>query len=269
MSLEANGASVRLGGRLVVDGVDLQVRPGSVTALIGPNGAGKSSLIRALAGTVRTDAGRISLRTPEGTDRDWLAIPRRERARMLSLVEQDATTELSLSVRDVVALGRTPHGSLFSTGSDADRAAIDRAMEQTGVTRFAGRDFSTLSGGERQRVQLARALAQEGELLLLDEPTNHLDVSAQLSTLALVRSLAASGMGVLTALHDLNLAASSADTVVVLAAGRVVAAGAPREVLTAAVIGEVYGVTATILEHPVTGAPLIAFSSPAERPIAD
>jgi len=268
MSLEAHGASVRLGGRLVVDGVDVRIEAGSVTALIGPNGAGKSSLIRALAGTARPDAGRITLRSSTG-DRDWAAIPRRERARIVALVEQDATTELSLPVRDVVALGRTPHSSLLSTESPADRAAIDAAMEQAAVARFARRDFSTLSGGERQRVQLARALAQQGQLLLLDEPTNHLDVSAQLATLSLVRSLASDGLGVLCALHDLNLAASYADTVVVLAEGRVVAAGAPREVLSAETIGRVYGVTATVLEHPVTGAPLIAFSSPAEPPSAD
>ena len=264
MSLEASGASVRLGGRLVVDGVDLLVRPGTVTALIGPNGAGKSSLIRTLAGTQRADAGRITI-----DDRDLSRIPRRERARLVSLVEQDATTELSLPVRDVVALGRTPHAGLLSGESGDDLAAIDDAMRQTGVGRFATRDYSTLSGGERQRVQLARALAQQGELLLLDEPTNHLDVSAQLETLALLRTLAANGIGVLSALHDLNLAASFADTVVVLLDGRVVAAGAPREVLTAETIGRVYGVTATVLEHPVTGAPLIAFSSSSEPPIAD
>ena len=255
MTLTATGTSVRLGGRLVVDGVELAVAPGTVTALIGPNGAGKSSLIRVLAGISQPDAGRITYE-----DRDWSSIPRKERARIVSLVEQDATTELSLPVRDVVALGRTPYASLLSGESAADSTAISSALDAAGVTAFTARDFSTLSGGERQRVQLARALAQEPRLLLLDEPTNHLDVSAQLSTLALIRSLAAGGMGVLTALHDLNLAASFADTVVVLSAGRVVAAGAPASVLTAEIIGDVYGVTATVLEHPVTGAPLIAFS---------
>ena len=255
MSLISSGSSVRLGGRLVVDGVDLSVQPGTVTALIGPNGAGKSSLIRILAGISRPDAGRITYE-----DRDWSGIPRKERARLVALVEQDASTELSLPVRDVVALGRTPHATLLSGEGAADSAAISAALEAAGVSAFAGRDYTTLSGGERQRVQLARALAQQPRLLLLDEPTNHLDVSAQLSTLALLRTLAADGMGVLTALHDLNLAASFADTVVVLADGRVVAAGPPGSVLTASTIGEVYGVTATVLTHPVTGAPLIAFS---------
>jgi len=255
MTLTSSGTSVRLGGRLVVDDVDLAVAPGTVTALIGPNGAGKSSLIRVLAGINRPDAGRITYE-----DRDWSSIPRKERARIVSLVEQDATTELSLPVRDVVALGRTPYATLLSGESSADETAITSALSAAGVSAFATRDFSTLSGGERQRVQLARALAQEPCLLLLDEPTNHLDVSAQLSTLALLRSLAASGMGILTALHDLNLAASFADTIVVLSAGRVVAAGPPTAVLTADTIGSVYGVTATVLEHPVTGKPLIAFS---------
>ena len=253
--LEGLGTSVALGGRLVVDGVDVAVRPGTVTALIGPNGAGKSSLIRALVGAARLDAGRVTL---DGTDLS--RIPRRDRARAVALVEQDATTDLSLPVRSVVALGRTPHAALLSGEGSADTAAIERALDLTGTAQFARRDFATLSGGERQRVQLARALAQEPRLLLLDEPTNHLDVSAQLETLALLRRLAAEGLGVLTALHDLNLAASSADEVVVLADGRVVASGAPAAVLTAERLGSVYGVTASVLVHPVTGAPLIAFS---------
>ncbi len=254
MSLASEGASLRLGSRLVVDGVDVRVAPGSVTALIGPNGAGKSSLIRLLAGVAAPVAGRVLL-----DDRDLAAITRRERARLVALVEQDATTDLSITVREVVALGRTPHSGLFS---DPDPSAVDRALETAGAAYWAPREFSSLSGGERQRVHLARALAQQPRILLLDEPTNHLDVSAQLAVLGLVRQLATEGTAVLTALHDLNLAAAYADTVVVLAAGRVVAAGAPAAVLTKQLVESVYGVTATVLQHPVTGGPLIAFSPP-------
>jgi iron complex transport system ATP-binding protein len=255
VSLEAQGVSAAAAGKLIVDGVDVSVAPGAVTALIGPNGAGKSSLIRILAGVAKPLDGRVLF---EGSD--WNALPRRERARIAALVEQDASTEVSITVAEVVALGRTPYGGLLSGDSAADRAAVAAALETAGAAEFATREYSTLSGGERQRVQLARALAQQPRLLLLDEPTNHLDVSAQLDVLAVVRGLAAEGIAVLTALHDLNLAASYADHVVVLLRGRVVAAGVPRDVLTAELIGEVYGVTATVLVHPVTGAPLIAFS---------
>ena len=256
MTLEAHGASVAIGGRLIVDGVSLGVEPGSVTALIGPNGAGKTTLIRVLAGVARPTSGRVSF---DGCD--WNAMPRRQRARIAALVEQDATTDLTIRVADVVALGRTPHGTLLSASTAADRVAVEAAMAAARVTEFANRDYATLSGGERQRVQVARALAQEPQLLLLDEPTNHLDVSAQLDVLGTIGGLAERGVAVLTALHDLNLAAAYADRIVLLFRGRVVAAGAPREVLTPRLIGDAYGVTATVVEHPVTGSPLIAFSA--------
>ena len=260
MSLVSQGASAAIAGRLVVDGVSIEVAAGSLTALIGPNGAGKSTLIRVLSGVVRPTDGRV---TYNGTD--WNATPRRDRARLAALVEQDSTAEFGITVRDAVALGRTPYTRLLGGETDLDTAAIEAALESTGTTAFRDRDLATLSGGERQRVQLARALAQQPRLLLLDEPTNHLDIAAQLEVMTTLRMLATDGMAVLTALHDLNLAAQ-ADQVVVLAAGRVVAAGTPETVLTSELIGEVYGVSATVLTHPVSGAPVIAFAA---RPMQD
>jgi iron complex transport system ATP-binding protein len=147
-------------------------------------------------------------------------------------------------VRDVVLLGRTPHRARWGVDGATDLAVARRAMARTGADALAGRDFATLSGGERQRVHLARALAQEPRLLLLDEPTNHLDVGAQLAVLGLARELAAEGVTVLAALHDLNHALRYCDHVLVLDAGRVVAAGDPREVLTDRLVGDVYGVRA-------------------------
>jgi iron complex transport system ATP-binding protein len=255
VTLISEGASAAIAGRLVVDGVSISVAAGSLTALIGPNGAGKSTLIRVLSGVVTPTDGRV---TYNGTD--WNATPRRDRARLAALVEQDPTTELAITVRDVVALGRTPYTRLLGGETDCDRDAIEAALDATGTGSFRDRDLGTLSGGERQRVQLARALAQQPRLLLLDEPTNHLDIAAQLEVMATLRRLADDGLAVLTALHDLNLA-TQADQVVVLAAGRVVAAGAPETVLTSALIGEVYGVAATVLTHPVSGAPVIAFAA--------
>jgi iron complex transport system ATP-binding protein len=259
MRLDAKGISANAGATLVVDGVTITAASGQLTALIGPNGAGKSTLIRVLAGIARPRAGRVLY-----GERDLGELPRRERARLAALVEQDAATELSMTVRDAVALGRTPHAPLLGGLGDADAAAIDAALELTRTAEFADRDLATLSG-ERQRVHLARALAQQPRLLLLDEPTNHLDIAAQLEVMTTLRMLTGEGLTVLTALHDLNLAAT-ADQVVALAEGRVVAAGAPDTVLTSELISRVYGVEATVLRHPGTGAPVIAYAAAPARP---
>lgn len=260
--LELDRVTVRLDGTIIIDGVNCTIPRGALTALIGPNGAGKSTLLHALAAALPVAAGTISF-----ADDDLLALPRRARARLLALVEQDAATELNLTVSDVVALGRIPHQGLFGDTSQHDRDVVHGALSAVGMLDFSHRLLAELSGGERQRVLLARALAQEPSLLLLDEPTNHLDISAQLSTLDLLHSLTlgqsssgAGGITVLAALHDLTLAAQYSDHVIVLRQGVVMAAGATASTLTAELISEVYGVQADVMEHPKTGRPLIAFS---------
>ncbi|WP_210506298.1 ABC transporter ATP-binding protein [Naasia sp. SYSU D00057] len=258
-ALRADRVRASAGGRLVVDGVDVTAAPGTVTAVIGPNGAGKSTLLRTLAAVDRPDDGTVRY----GAD-DAFALRRRERARLAALVEQDATTELDLTVADTVALGRLPHEGLWG-GDAAERSGIVGAsLQAVGMTAFADRRVTTLSGGERQRVLLAKALAQRTPLLLLDEPTNHLDIAAQLTTLGLLRRLAAAGTTIVAALHDLGLAIAYADAVVVLAAGRVVAAGPTRETLTPALLRAVYGVDAVLLEHPGTGRPVLALDLPGD-----
>jgi iron complex transport system ATP-binding protein len=253
--LEASRIRVEADGKLLIDGVDCTVRPGSLAALIGPNGAGKSTLLRALAVVSRPDAGAVLF-----DDADLVGMPRRERARIAALVEQDTATELSLTVESVVALGRVPWESLWSPAGHEATAIVADALAAVDMTEFAGRDFATLSGGERQRVMLAKAIAQQPSLLLLDEPTNHLDINAQLAALVLLGRLAADGATVLAALHDLTLAAAFCDHVIVLSAGSVVASGPVAETLTPELIREVYDVEAVMLEHPVTGRPVIAFS---------
>ncbi len=245
--------SVRTGGRLLLDGVDCRVDSGRTTALLGPNGAGKSTLLRALGALERPARGEV-----RADGRDLFSMRRRERARLAALVEQDLHTEVELSVRQVVELGRVPHEGLF--GEDADGgSAVDSALDRAGVAAFADRAFGTLSGGERQRVALARALAQATPILLLDEPTNHLDIAAQLRTLRLLRDLAADGIAVIAALHDLSLAAGWADDVVVLDRGRAIAAGPTESTLTPELIERVYGVGAQLFPHPTTGRPMLAF----------
>ncbi len=255
MTLQANRITIAAGDRVIVDGVNCTLAPGTVTALVGPNGAGKSTLLHALAGIHRPREGTVLF-----DDTDLFALGRRERARELAFVEQDATTDTSMTVATVVELGRMPHRSFFGDDRADGASIVAEALAAVDMTAASRREYSTLSGGERQRVLLARALAQQPRLLLLDEPTNHLDIGAQLAVLALLRRLAADGVTVIAALHDLGLAATYADAVIVLQDGRVVAAGPTGDTLTPSLLREVYGVEATVLRHPATGRPVIAFT---------
>lgn len=240
---------------LIIDDVTCHAPAGAVTGLLGPNGSGKSSLLRAVAGITRFDDGATQL-----GDDGLQSMTRRSRAKRLAFVEQDSDPDGVITVFDAVLLGRIPHRSRFAGDSSTDRTIASNALSRVGMTDFATRSLATLSGGERQRVHVARALAQQPELLLLDEPTNHLDVAAQLAVLGLLRSLSADGVTVLTAMHDLNLAAAYCDHLVLLDRGTVAAAGPVHDVLTPTILKEVYNVQCDVLVHPATGRPLLAFS---------
>lgn len=240
--------TVNVAGRNLIDDVSLRAPAGAVTALVGPNGAGKSTLLRALVGVHARVQGEVRVGDAVLGD-----LARRERARIVAFVEQEAHTDLALSVRDTVALGRIPHDSLWRTPDAHSALLVDEAMEALGITAFARRDIGTLSGGERQRVFVAQALAQQPSLLLLDEPTNHLDVAAQLHLLELLAELAAGGLTVVTALHDLSHAAAYSEHVVALRAGQVMAEGASDDVLTPELVAALYGVRAARTVNPLTG----------------
>jgi iron complex transport system ATP-binding protein len=259
MELTLSGVGTRLGGRWVVDGIDATPPRGALTGLLGPNGAGKTTLLRLIAGLLPPAAGAVLVDDEvTGAAVPVGSLPRRRRARRIALLEQESSATVPLLVREVVALGRVPYRSWW--GVDPDEDAVARALAAADAGHLAHRPWDSLSGGERQRVHVARALAQEPELLLLDEPTNHLDVSAQLSLLTFVRTL---DVTTVAALHDLNLAAQYCDHVLVLSAGRLAAAGAPRDVLTPDLVRDVYHVEADVLTHPRTGRPVIAFTGPA------
>lgn len=255
MTLQARGLRYEAGRKAIVEDIDIDVSGGSVTGVLGPNGAGKSTLLHLLAGTLRPSAGTVSL-----NGEDLLGLGRRPRARRVALVEQDATTDLSLTVREITLLGRTPHRSILAGDSVGDLQLADASLAAVGMADFGNRLFDTLSGGERQRVQLARALVQQPQLLLMDEPTNHLDIHAQLSVLTLVRDLASQGVTAVAALHDMNLAAQFCDHLIVLDGGRVVSAGPVSEVLTRDMIRSVYSVRAEILHHPSSQRPIVTYS---------
>jgi iron complex transport system ATP-binding protein len=238
MTLAARDLRWAAGGRMIVDGITLEARPGRLLGLLGPNGSGKSSLLRLLAGLRQAGSGVVTL-----GGRDIATIGRRAVARRVAIVEQQSGTDAPVTVLEVVRLGRTPHRGALSGWAPADEAALSAAIRHTDLEGLRDQPWHTLSGGERQRVQIARALAQEPGELLLDEPTNHLDIRHQLDILSLVRRLPVTSI---VALHDLNLAAMFCHSLALLQGGRVVAAGSPAEVLTEARIRDVFGVRAHV-----------------------
>ncbi|PTE23406.1 histidinol phosphatase [Cereibacter changlensis JA139] len=248
MSLETHALGWTTGRTVVLQDISLTVRPGETLGLIGPNGSGKSTLLRLMAGLLRPSTGHVEL---EG--RPLAALPRREIAQRIAWVAQQADTSDRITARDAVELGRTPWLSANDPWSPADDAIVKGALGDVGMGDLAARQWCTLSGGERQRVHIARALAQRASVLLLDEPTNHLDVHHQLSILSLVRRLPLTSV---VALHDLNHALGC-DRVAVLKAGRLLALGPPREILTPELMRGVFDVCAHILTDPADGAPVL------------
>ena len=238
------------GGHTVLDGISFSVNSRERVALVGANGSGKTTLMRCLAGLRRPVSGRVT-----ADDADLGQMAARLRACRIAFVEQQADTTDRLTVREAVELGRTPYLSPIRRWAARDQEAVDNALASVEMDDFADRLWHTLSGGERQRVHIARALAQAPDLLLLDEPTNHLDIRHQLSLLALVRALPITRV---IALHDLNHA-MMCDRVGVLNKGRLIAVGAPGEVLNEDLLARVFGVAAKSATAP-DGAPRLHFS---------
>ncbi|WP_043263203.1 ABC transporter ATP-binding protein [Streptomyces sp. CT34] len=251
MRIDIEELRVAYSGRDVVAGVRLMAAAGEIAGLVGPNGSGKSTVLRTVYRHLRPTAGRVLL---SGTDIRTLAPGRA--ARHVAALPQERGGDFELTVREVVAMGRTPYKRAFAGEDATDRETVAQALAGVGMSGQEARRFSALSGGERQRVLLARAFAQNPDVLVLDEPTNHLDIRHQVELLALLRAQART---TLISLHDLNAAASLCDRLHVLHAGRLVASGPPRTVLTPELLAEVFGVRAAVTEHPLTGDPLIAF----------
>jgi iron complex transport system ATP-binding protein len=261
--LAALGVACAYGAGPVLAGFDLVVEPGRLLALLGPNGAGKTTALRALARLHRPTAGRVEL---DGRDL-WRLSPR-ACARRIAYLPQGEEVAWPLTVEEVALLGRVPHRGWLAPWQGADRGAVSRVLDRLGLAPLAHRPLGTLSGGERRRALLARALVQEADVLLLDEPTAHLDLRHQVDLLELLGELARrQGLGVVASFHDLNQAARHADELMLLAAGRVVARGSARQVLTAEVLGSAYGLQVDVVADPRTGEPLVVPARPAPRPV--
>ncbi|KTS64657.1 iron-dicitrate transporter ATP-binding subunit [Microbacterium testaceum] len=250
--LEARSVSLAYDGTTVVPELTVAIPPGSFTVIIGPNACGKSTLLRGLSRLLSPAAGTVVL-----DGRDISSYPAKEVARRLGLLPQSALAPDGITVADLVGRGRYPHQSLLRQWSSADEAAVKEALDATGTADLSARPVDALSGGQRQRVWVAMVLAQQTDLLLLDEPTTYLDVAHQVELMELFAELNARGRTVVAVLHDLNHAARYASHIIAMRDGRIVAEGAPREVITSERVEEVYGLPNVVIDDPVTGGPLV------------
>ncbi|MER5951965.1 ABC transporter ATP-binding protein [Streptomyces sp. NPDC001904] len=262
--LTARDLTLAYDDREVVRGLDLAVPDGQVTVIVGPNACGKSTTLRALGRLLKPAGGSVVL-----DGRALAELPTKRIAQQIGLLPQTPVAPEAITVGDLVSRGRQPHQHWWQQWSDADERAVTEAMERTDVAALADRSVDELSGGQRQRVWIAMALAQETDILLLDEPTTYLDIAHQVEVLDLVRQLNHDkGRTVAVVLHDLNQAARYADHLVAMKAGRIVAEGPPSEIITAALVEEVFGLACIVIPDPVTSSPLIIPTSPWHPPTA-
>ena len=251
MGLQVEDLSYSYGTHEAANCVSLHVGDGEFVGLIGPNGSGKSTVLKSIYRGLKPGGGRILL-----DGEDLTSMPYRKSALKMAVVGQENEVPFDFTVEEMVAMGRSPHKKLFELDTPGDRRIVRQALKDLGIENLAKRGYRRLSGGEKQRVLIARAIAQECGFLILDEPTNHLDISYQIQIFDFIKRLKVT---VLSAIHDLNMAALYCDRLYVMKNGRVVMEGTPREVLTPEHIFEVFGVRSQVTPNPATGRLSITF----------
>ncbi|UJP10711.1 ABC transporter ATP-binding protein [Microbacterium sp. KUDC0406] len=252
-ALEARDLVVGYDGEPVIDGLSLALPGSGITMIVGGNGCGKSTLLRSLARLLRPRRGSVLL---DGAS--IAGLPTKEVARIVGLLPQTPVAPDGISVADLVDRGRTPHRGWLGGRDRRDDEVVADALQVTGMTGFADRPIDELSGGQRQRAWVAMALAQEPDILLLDEPTTYLDLAHQVELLQLlVRLSRERGTQVVVVMHELNLATRYADHLVAMRDGRIVAEGAPGDVVTVELLRDVFDLEAVVVPDPVAGTPMI------------
>ncbi|MEV1019601.1 ABC transporter ATP-binding protein [Streptomyces sp. NPDC050264] len=252
-TLQARGLALGYGERRIISGLDVDVPPGRITVVVGPNACGKSTLLRSMARLLAPTAGTVLLNGRSVHD-----MSTKDVAAVLGVLPQTPVAPESITVADLVGRGRYPHQGWFRRWTPADDEAVAAALHATDVLDLAERSIDELSGGQRQRVWIAMALAQQTDVLLLDEPTTYLDISHQLDVLDLLTDLNRErGVTLVVVLHDLNLACRYADHLVAMKDGRIVAEGAPSDIVTESLVEEVFGLRSTVVPDPASGTPLI------------
>lgn len=251
--LSADNVTLAYEQRIIAEQLSVEIPDHSFTVIVGPNACGKSTLLRALSRMLKPTEGRVLL-----DGQVIQSLPAKQVARTLGLLPQSSVAPDGITVGDLVSRGRYPHQGLLRQWSAEDERVVQEAMEQTGVAELAGRYVDELSGGQRQRVWIAMALAQQTPLLLLDEPTTYLDIQHQIDILDLCAELhEEQGRTLVAVLHDLNHAARYATHLIALRDGKVVAEGAPNDIVTAELVEEVFHLRCQVIEDPETGTPLV------------
>ncbi|MCC3376898.1 ABC transporter ATP-binding protein [Cohnella sp. REN36] len=254
------------GDAKVLSGIDFRVREGAFFGILGPNGSGKSTLLKLLSGIERADRGVVRLGGPDGEARPVGGYSRKELARWLAVLEQEALPPVGFTVREVVEMGRFPFQNWLGEEKEDAGRHLDAIVARLGLEPLAERPIDQLSGGERQRVALAKAMAQQPRLLLLDEPTTYLDIGRQIQLMDRIREWQREArLTVVAVLHDLNLAALYCDRLLLLHRGRVVGVGSPLEMLTEDRIAEIYGIEPLVTPHPALGVPQVLLQPNAEE----
>lgn len=245
MGLEVKGLTFSYGEKETIKDVSIQVDKGEFVGLIGPNGSGKSTVLKNVYRGLTPDKGSILL---DG-ENIW-KMSYKKSARKMAVVGQENDVPFDFMVEEIVAMGRSPHKKMFDIDNEHDKQIVHHALEHMGMEQMAKKNYLNLSGGEKQRVIIARAIAQESDFMILDEPTNHLDISYQMEIFDFIKRL---NVTVLSAIHDLNLAALYCDRIYVLKKGKIVLCGTPEEVFTPENIYDIYGIHSSVMKHPVTG----------------